>query len=183
MGPWAAGDRLIQVSRGAIEKDSDTVDLTAGVGVFRKDEAAKLDTARMIHVQGLDGGAADRSETLDFAVHAGTKVGAPIVAAGMEEFDDLAGPGVDAGEIRAFGDVTAVAGEGEVIEFIGTAVDGGDDVLDVMGEKGVALVDAAILAAEIGAKAHFPLPAFDHCPCARWRVLSLRMEMTSAELM
>lgn len=71
----------------------------------------------------------------------------PLVNAGMEEGDDLTGFDVQAGEIRTFMKIGSMAGEGEVLGVIGTAMLFCDDVLNVVRKVAVLLAEQAILAA------------------------------------
>ena len=55
----------------------------------------------------------------------------PIVAARMEELDDLVRAGVDAGKVRAFMMIAVMASKGEIGGLIASAVLPGNDVFNV----------------------------------------------------
>lgn len=55
----------------------------------------------------------------------------PWLSAGIEKLDDLSGVGIDAGEVRAFVQITGDAGQGEVRGIVAAAEFNGHDVLDL----------------------------------------------------
>lgn len=57
----------------------------------------------------------------------------PGIQARIEQVDSVACLGVDAREVRAFVEIALRATPGEIIGAIVTAVDSGDDVVDVEG--------------------------------------------------
>lgn len=90
----------------------------------------KLNSARSVHFEQLNGGASDISESFDLVIYL-AEVFRPLVPARMEEANNRRRQGIDSGEIRTFVGVASVAGEGEVVRGSGTAMLPRDDVLDV----------------------------------------------------
>ena len=111
----------------------------------------------------------------------------PYVPAWVEERDERRGLYVYARQIRTLTRVTSVAGEGEILRVVGSAVLLRGDVLHVMGKTGLLLAKEAVLATIPGPRAD-KLPRLgvhqDTSLVARYRLaLSLRIEMKSSVLM
>ena len=107
-----------------------------------------------VHVQDLDGrptegGSASDVDSLE------SKVILPLLLARVEQLGDGAGERVNARQIGAFVEIAVDAREAEIGFVIGAAVLARADVLDVQGgERGVILMQVAILAAVRGPLAH-----------------------------
>ena len=71
----------------------------------------------------------------------------PGVSAGVKERDEGRGLDVASREIRALTSVASVAGQGEVLQVVGTAVLLRDDMLNVMGKSGLLLAEETVFAA------------------------------------
>ena len=98
----------------------------------------------------------------------------PNILARMEETAHFAGVGIDAREVRAFVQIAARTGKGEVFQDRGSAVLPRDDVLDVEGHQRLILMHSAVFAAV--ARTLFdelPKRAGDHC-CCKTDLASLR---------
>jgi len=89
-------------------------------------------------------------------------VGAPFLAAGIEESRELASLRVESGDVRAFVEIVVGAGEGEV--FVGRLAPMllGDDVIDGEGELGDVSGNLAIFTAIPGSFPDAPLQRFVH---------------------
>jgi len=92
---------------------------------------SQLKAARIIHREHLNGRSADRSGPFDVRA-AQLKVTVPFVATGMEERNELSGRRVNARQVGTLSEVTAVAGQRQVVIVVGSFVLFGDNMLDVM---------------------------------------------------
>jgi hypothetical protein len=76
------------------------------------------------------------------------KVIRPFVAARMEEFRGLFCVRIDAREVRTFVKIAIHAGERQVVEFVESTMNAGNDMLDVLrSQRGIVLVEVAVFAA------------------------------------
>jgi hypothetical protein len=73
------------------------------------------------------------------------KVFSPLVAPRTEEEYRLAGGRVEAREVRALGEIAALAGQGELVNVVAAAMLPRDDMLDVVRQVAVLLAEQAIL--------------------------------------
>lgn len=70
----------------------------------------------------------------------------PPIAPRVKQRDQLTGRRIDTRQIRSLSKVTAVAGQGQIVQVIRSAMLFGDDVFDVVGEFAVRLPEQTILA-------------------------------------
>jgi hypothetical protein len=69
----------------------------------------------------------------------------PVVTSGMEQLDYLFGVGVNTSDVGSLAKITAMAGKCEIVDFIGTAMLFGYDVLDMVDQFGMLLCQQAVL--------------------------------------
>jgi hypothetical protein len=74
------------------------------------------------------------------------KVVAPLVAPGVEEGHKFTGECIDTREVRAFVEITVVAGQREIVNVIAPAMLLRNYMLDVVSQLAVLLAEQAILA-------------------------------------
>jgi hypothetical protein len=91
----------------------------------------QLQAADVVHGEQAHGGSTGGRNPHD-AHTAKQKVFRPPVAPGVEEGHKLAALGIHPREISALAEITAVAGQREILNRIAPAVLFGDDVLDVV---------------------------------------------------
>jgi hypothetical protein len=91
----------------------------------------QLQAAGVVHGEDVHGGAADGGNPYD-AHTTEQKVLSPRVAPGVEEGHKPTTEGIHTREVRSLTEVTAVAGQREIVDVIAPAVLFGDDMLTVM---------------------------------------------------
>jgi hypothetical protein len=93
---------------------------------------ASLDPPRVVHREQLDGRASHCRCTLDKRSEQLEMIG-PTVASRVEQRDNLARDRIDAGQVRAFAQIAAVTGEGQILVIVAPTVLARNYVFDVMG--------------------------------------------------
>ena len=102
-----------------------------------------------VHREDGDRRAASRNPAEDQGLSKEEMIG-PRLAPWMEQGDDRAGVGVDAGQVGALVEVAMLAGQGEIGVVVGPAVLARDDVLGVMPCLGMGLGKPAVFAPVVG---------------------------------
>ncbi|CAN5900513.1 hypothetical protein BH23GEM7_BH23GEM7_30910 [soil metagenome] len=110
---------------------------------MREKLGSQLEPARVVHGEQANRGSAARRESLQISP-ACAEVLLPLVSPGVKERHDLTGEGIDSRQVGSLVQVTAVAGQSQVIEVVRAAVLPGDDVLDVVGQLAVLLDEPAV---------------------------------------
>lgn len=87
----------------------------------------------------------------------------PPIATRVKQQSDVSRQRIDPGQIRAFVQIAALAGDCQILSIFGATVLSWDDMFDVVSERGVSLRKQAILAAMSAALAN-DIPQFgtDH---------------------
>jgi hypothetical protein len=107
---------------------------------------AQIQPPRVIHGEHLNGRASNRSHPFN-SHRSHAKVILPLIPSRMEERYDLIGKRINPRKVRTLLQVAPMAGQCQVVRFIGPAVLFGYDMFDVVSEITVLLLKQAIFAA------------------------------------
>jgi len=102
--------------------------------VFFDPEFPKLDSATGVHVEEADRCSAGWCQAGDDSASQ-SEVIVPIASSWVEQFDDSAGLGINARQVRAFEGVAAITRQCEVFRAVVGEMLAGDDVLDMKRDK------------------------------------------------
>lgn len=109
----------------------------------REQLSPELDPAWVVHGQNLYGRAPAWGQAFQIGSPS-AKVRLPFVGAGVIQGHDLSGEGINARQVGTFVEVTAVAGQSQVVGLVGAAVLPGYHVLDMVRQFAVMLREPAV---------------------------------------